>query len=360
MQTSVHIVIMAGGIGSRFWPVSTPEFPKQFVDILGCGRTLIQLTADRFEGVSSPDRFWVVTNESYVDLVRSQLPDIPAGHILAEPAARSTAPCVAWAAWKIKAEDPDANIVFTPSDAFVTDPAEFRRVMANALSFTQDREVIVTIGIRPTRPETGYGYIELASVGTGKPAPAGGVAPQIDAVPVVSFREKPDSRTACGYLKEGRYLWNAGIFVWNATTVQNAIRRYKPDMAEAMDRIAGGDDVAAVFPGCEKISVDYAVMEPAAAEGKIYTLPAEFGWSDLGNWASLYGRLAPDSDGNAAVGPVRFVECRDCIAHADDASQVVLQGLDNCIVSARKGRILVCRRDQEQRIKDFAPAEKNK
>ena len=156
-----HIVIMAGGIGSRFWPLSTPEFPKQFIDILGCGRTLIQLTVDRFKGLCPMENFWVVTNAAYVDIVKKQLPEMPENHILAEPAARNTAPCIAWACWRIKAEDPEANVVVTPADAVVMNPEEFRRVIGNALAFTEKSDAIVTIGIKPSRPETGYGYVEV-------------------------------------------------------------------------------------------------------------------------------------------------------------------------------------------------------
>ena len=275
-----HIVIMAGGIGSRFWPLSTPEYPKQFIDILGCGRTLIQLTVDRFEPLCPMQNFWVVTNQAYVDIVRRQLTGIPADHILAEPAARNTAPCIAWACWRIKKEDSTANVVVTPADAVVMNPEEFRRVIANALDFTAHSDAIVTIGIKPSRPETGYGYVESGNN-------AGG-----EILRVTSFKEKPDRDTAEKYLKAGNYLWNAGIFVWNVDTITSAIRTYKPAIAADMDRMHTDTDVQQIFPQCEKISIDYAVMEPAAAEGKVYTHPADFGWSDLGNWASLHQVLS--------------------------------------------------------------------
>lgn len=337
-----HIVIMAGGVGSRFWPLSTPEFPKQFIDILGCGRTLIQLTADRFKGIAPMDNFWVVTNAAYVEIVRQQLPDIPVGHILAEPAARNTAPCIAWACWCIRQEDPAANVVVTPADAVVMNPEEFRRVIGNALAFTDVHDAIVTIGIKPSRPETGYGYVEAL------PAVAAEVCG------VKAFKEKPDRATAEKYLQAGNYLWNAGIFVWNIGTITQSIRRYKPGIAADMDKIADTGDVAAVFPQCEKISIDFALMEPAAADGLVYTHPADFGWSDLGNWASLHDKLPKDTAGNAAVGNVRLFECRDCVVHAEDASKVVLQGLDGYIVSEKNGRLLVCKRSEEQRIRDFS------
>ena len=340
-----HIVIMAGGIGSRFWPLSTPEYPKQFIDILGCGRTLIQLTVDRFKGLCPMENFWVVTNAAYVDIVRAQLPEMPVNHILAEPAARNTAPCIAWACWRIKKEDPEANVVVTPADAVVMNPEEFRRVIGNALAFTEKSDAIVTIGIKPSRPETGYGYVESAGVAQG------------EICKVAAFKEKPNRKVAEQYLQAGNYLWNAGIFVWNVKTITDAISTYKPNIAADMERMRTDKDVQEVFPQCEKISIDYAVMEPAAADGKVYTHPADFGWSDLGNWASLHDKLHKDSGNNGAVGTVRLYECSNCVVHAEDASKVVLQGLDGYIVSQKGGRLLVCRRSEEQRIKEFSQAD---
>ena len=339
---SNHVVIMAGGIGSRFWPLSTPEFPKQFIDILGCGRTLIQLTVDRFKGVCPIDSFWVVTNAAYVEIVRQQLSDIPENHILAEPAARNTAPCIAWACWRIKAEDPKANVVVTPADAVVMNPEEFRRVIKNALDFTAESDAIVTIGIKPSRPETGYGYVESSDAVKG------------EVKKVAAFKEKPQLEVAERYVKSGNYLWNAGIFVWNVNTITAAIQTYKPNIAADMERMKTSADVQTIFPQCEKISIDFAVMEPAAADGKVYTHPADFGWSDLGNWASLYDKLQHDADGNSSVGNVHLYECRNCVVHTEDAKKVVLQGLDNYIVSEKGGQLLVCKRSEEQRIKEFS------
>ncbi len=333
---------MAGGIGSRFWPLSTPDYPKQFIDILGCGRTLIQLTVDRFKGISPIQNFWVVTNAAYVEIVHKQLPDIPKEHILAEPAARNTAPCIAWACWRIKKEDPEANVVVTPADAVVMNSEEFRRVIGNALVFTDCNDSIVTIGIRPSRPETGYGYVETSKAIEG------------EVCRVMTFKEKPDHDTAKKYLKAGNYLWNAGIFVWNVKAISDYIIKYKPNIAADMDKIANTGDVAGIFPQCEKISIDFAVMEPAAADGRVYTHPADFGWSDLGNWASLYDKLTKDANGNGAVGNIRFFECNNCVVHTEDAKKVVLQGLDGYIVSEKNGQILVCRRSEEQRIRDFS------
>ena len=337
-----HIVIMAGGVGSRFWPLSTPEYPKQFIDILGCGRTLIQLTVDRFKGICPRENFWVVTNAKYVDIVRQQLPDIPVSHILAEPAARNTAPCIAWACWSIRQEDPTANVVVTPADAVVMNPEEFRRVIGNALVFTDKNNAIVTIGIKPSRPETGYGYVEATAAVDG------------EVCSVKAFKEKPDHETAEKYLEAGNYLWNAGIFVWNLETISDCIKKYKPGIAADMDNIMATGDVVGVFPQCEKISIDFAVMEPAAADGLVYTHPADFGWSDLGNWASLHDKLQKDENGNGAVGKVRLYECANCVIHTEDARKVVLQGLDGYIVSEKNGQILVCKRSEEQRIREFS------
>ena len=292
--------------------------------------------------------FWVVTNAKYVGIVKQQLPDIPADHILAEPAARNTAPCIAWACWSIKKEDSTANVVVTPADAVVMNPEEFRRVIGNALAFTEKKNAIVTIGIKPSRPETGYGYVEAEAVVEG------------EICKVEAFKEKPDHDTAEKYLQAGNYLWNAGIFVWNVETITNCIIRYKPMIAGQIDRIVNSQlstfnsQLNVIFPLCEKISIDFAVMEPAAADGIVYTHPADFGWSDLGNWASLHDKLAKDNNGNGVVGNVKMYECTNCVVHAEDAKKVVLQGLDGYIFSEKNGQILLCKRSEEQRIRVFS------
>lgn len=343
-----HVVIMAGGIGSRFWPISTPDFPKQFIDILGCGRTLIQLTFDRFQGVCPENNFWVVTNAKYVDIIKTQLPSIPANHILAEPAARNTAPCIALACWKIKAEDPEANIVVTPSDAVVMNPAAFRKVIGNALDFASKNDVLVTIGIKPSRPETGYGYVEIEGHS------------ECGVFHVKEFKEKPDLDTAIKYLSDGKFLWNAGIFIWNVNAIIESIQKYHPQIAGLVTRISqsfGAENEQAIieglFPLCEKISIDYAIMEPASKDGNVYTYPADFGWSDLGNWASLHEKLQKDENGNSAIGNVTLVKCKNCTVHTEDVKKVALYELDGYIISEKNGRILICPRDKEQKIKDF-------
>lgn len=343
-----HIVIMAGGIGSRFWPMSTPEYPKQFIDVMGVGKSLIQLTVERFKGICPKENFWVVTSEKYVDIVKEQLPQIPAQHILAEPEARNTAPCIAYACWKIRKEFPQANIVVTPSDALVIDTAEFARCIAVALEKTADSQAIVTLGMMPTRPETGYGYIA-----------AQGEADAKGICEVEAFKEKPDVETAKGYLAAGNYFWNAGIFVWNVDTITNAIRRYAPQIAGVMDELEPAlftdreaEELKQLFPTCEKISIDYAVMEKAE---DIFVLPAEFGWSDLGSWGSLRTLLPQDEAGNAKVGNrVDMYNCRNCVVHAAEEKRVVLEGLEGYIVAEKDGQLLVCRLSEEQRIKEFA------
>ena len=337
---------MAGGVGSRFWPISTPEFPKQFVDVLGYGKTMIQMTVERFTTVCPMSNFWVVTSADYIDIVRAQLPELPEENILAEPCARNTAPCIAYACWKIRQKHPDANVVVTPADALVTDVEEFRRIIAQALDFAAGGERIVTLGIKPTRPETGYGYIAAETVG------------QEGIVKVESFREKPCLEVAQQYLAAGNYFWNAGIFVWKVQTIVDSIRRFTPQLAAKMDQMSEAfysaseaDVVGEIFPTCEKISIDYAVMEKA---DYIYTYPSDFGWSDVGTWGSLWTLLPHDEAGNAVVGEnVHLYDCRGCIVHAPNAASVVLEGIEDSIVVEREGRILVCRLSEEQRIKEF-------
>lgn len=348
MTNNNHVVIMAGGIGSRFWPMSTPQYPKQFIDVMGMGKSLIQLTVERLEPVAPIENFWVVTSERYVDIVREQLPNIPEHNILAEPEPRNTAPCIAYACWKIKKHYPEANIVVTPSDALVIDTAEYQRVIREALAFTVDSDAIVTIGIKPSRPETGYGYIA-----------SDGQVGQTEIHRVEAFKEKPDLETAKKYLAAGNYLWNAGIFVWNVKTITEALQRYTPDLAAKMDELERDlytevekTALGRIFPTCEKISIDYAVMEKS---DKIFTLPAEFGWSDLGSWGSLHGLLGQDTDGNAHVGSnIQLIDSKGCVVHAQDARQVVIQGLEGYIVALRDGRLLVCSLDKEQLIKEYS------
>ena len=346
-----HVVIMAGGIGSRLWPLSTPDRPKQFIDILGVGKSLIQLTVERFLPVCAPDKFWVVTSERYVDIVRAQLPDIPEEQILAEPEPRNTAPCIAYACWKIAQRYPAANIVVTPADALVLKTDAFADVIRKALAATDGTDAIVTVGIKPTRPETGYGYIFAAD------------AVQGEVVKVSAFKEKPDTETAKAYVEDGRYFWNAGIFVWNVKTITRQLRAYAPQIAGVMDTIAPAlftdaevSVIRKLFPTCDKISIDYAVMEKSR---NIHVIAGDLGWSDLGSWGSIKTHVAPDADGNAVIGgDVRLFGCKDCFVHAAGEKTVVVEGLEGYIIAESADRLLVCRLSEEQRIKEFS-AEKN-
>lgn len=351
MANNNHLVIMAGGVGSRFWPMSTKDKPKQFIDVLGVGRTLIQLTYDRFEPICPPENVWVVTNKKYVDIVKRQLPEIPVGNILCEPCRRNTAPCIAYVSWRIKKECPTANIVVTPSDHIVLNITEFRRVISNSLSFTSETDAIVTLGMKATRPETGYGYIQ-ADLTSSSPR-------NKEIFRVDSFREKPDLETAKKYLAENNYFWNAGIFLWSVRTIVNAFRIYQPALAnifESMSDVYGTDKEQDViderFPECENISVDYAIMEKAE---EIFVCPADFGWSDLGTWGSLLVQTKHDTDGNSIIGDnVSVFDTKNSIIHTVGCKQVVVQGLDSYIVAENDGRLLICKLSEEQRIKLFS------
>ena len=277
-MTHNHVVIMAGGVGSRLYPVSTPEHPKQFLDLLDCGKTLIQLTYDRFLRTDPGAQFWVVTSANYIHFIREQLPGIPEEHILAEPEARNTAPCIAYACWKIRRKDPQANIVVTPADAYVPDCDAFAATMRTALDFTATRPAIVCVGINPTYPHTGYGYIHA-------PGATDGI------VKVASFKEKPSLEVAQAYLDEGGYFWNAGIFVWNVATIEAELRRYAPQICGVMDELAPSlftpaepAELARLFPTCEKISIDYAVMEKS---DDVHMIPGHWMWSDLGSFEAI-------------------------------------------------------------------------
>jgi len=350
-KTNNHLVIMAGGVGSRFWPMSTAEMPKQFIDVLGTGKTLLQLTVERFGQLIAPENVWVVTNEKYASIVAGQLPDMPRKNILCEPCRRNTAPCIAYVSWRIKSKDPKANIVVTPSDHVVMNVQEFQRVISDALNFTEDSDAIVTLGMKPTRPETGYGYIQAD---LSSPSLRNKQLFRVD-----SFREKPDLQTAGQYIKKNNYFWNAGIFIWNVSTIVNAFRVYQPRLAktfEALTPVYGtnGEQEAINehFPKCENISVDYAIMEKAE---EIFVCPADFGWSDLGTWGSLQQLSRKDLYGNALIGPdVSVFESRNCIIHTTKEKKVVVQGLDGYIVAENNDTLLICKLSEEQRIKQFS------
>ena len=346
-----HVVIMAGGVGSRFWPMSTEDCPKQFIDVLGVGRSLIQLTYDRFKGICDAENVWVVTSTDYKAIVQEQLPDIPASNILCEPCRRNTAPCIAYVCYRINAKDKDANIVVTPSDAVVMNVTEFRRVITAALDFAAETDGIVTLGMKPSRPETGYGYIQANL--------AAGSMRNKEIFQVEQFREKPDLATAKEYISHNNYFWNAGIFVWNVKTIVNAFRMYQPALNrlfESMRDVYGTDREQEVinerYGECENISVDYAIMEKAE---EIYVMPADFGWSDLGTWGSLQTLSKRDANGNSVISDnVKTYDTSNCIINVEGNKRTVVQGLDGYIVAQRDGRLLICKLSEEQRIKEFS------
>lgn len=357
-----HLIIMAGGVGSRFWPMSTPEKPKQFIDVLGIGKSLIQLTVERFDTVIPIENVWIVTSEKYKDIVKEQLPGIPESQILLEPCMRNTAPCIEYVSRKIYAKYPEANLVFSPADHIVLDVNTFREVIKNSLEFTENREAILTLGMMPTRPETGYGYIKRQQdneiTSQQDIVQSSELKVQSPIYKVEAFKEKPNLETAKSYLNEGGYYWNAGIFIWNAKMVVNTIANLVPDLASVFDKIEPyfyteqeQEIVNQYFPTCPNISIDYAVMEKAK---EVYVYPANFGWSDLGTWGSLYTHLDQDENNNAIVGQnINLVDCKNCVVHTPSERKVVIQGLDNYIIAESDNTLLICRKEDEQEIKNW-------
>lgn len=347
MNINNHIVIMAGGIGSRFWPISTKKCPKQFIDILNSGKTLIQETVERFKDICPIENVWVVTSEQYAEITRKQLPDIPEKNILLEPCQRNTAPCIAYATWRIMKENPNANIIVTPSDHYVADKDKFKKVISTALDFVAYNDVITTIGITPSRPDTGYGYIEAEP------------NPDKEIIKVLSFKEKPNLETAKEYISQSNYMWNSGIFVWNVKTISSAITRFEPKIAEIFEGIKEylGTDAEHIyinehFPNCRNISIDYAVLERA---DNVFVCPANFGWNDLGTWGSLYDFIEHDDNGNAKVESNIIMEkTTDCIVHTLNEKKVVLIGVKNCIIAEHNGYLLICDKENEHLIKQFS------
>lgn len=350
-EDHTNLVIMAGGVGSRFWPMSTTSMPKQFIDVFGTGRTFIQQTFDNYQGIVKAENVWVVTSAHYADIVKAQLPEVPARNILLEPCRRNTAPCIAYVAWRIKKRDPKANLVVSPSDHFIQDKEEFQRVITQALRFTAESDAILTLGMKPTRPETGYGYIQ---------ADLSSASPRNRNIYLVdSFKEKPDAKTAMNYIRHKEYFWNSGIFVWNVETIVNALRMYVPTVSAIFEKLLPVYDtpeeqelINAEFPKCTNISIDYAVLEKA---DEIFVMPANFGWSDVGTWGSLQTLAPKDERGNAVVGQrVDLYETTNCMIHTSEERRVVVQGLDGYIVAEKDGTLLICKLSEEQRIKTFS------
>ncbi|MBZ0206119.1 MAG: mannose-1-phosphate guanylyltransferase [Flavobacteriales bacterium] len=342
-----YCIIMAGGIGSRFWPMSRTAHPKQFLDFLGHGRTLIQQTFDRFAALCPPENIYVVTNAQYAALVHGQLPALRPEQVLLEPDRRNTAPCIAYANHAIAKRDPKALIITAPSDHLVTDEKEFQARMHIALEQAAAEDCLVTLGITPDRPDTGYGYIQFSAQG-----PAG--RPEVKRVK--NFTEKPDHAKAQQFLDSGEYLWNSGIFIWSLTSIRKAFGKHLPEMEAlfstgeaAYGTPAEADFIAKVYGTCESISIDYGILEKA---DNVYVVAGDFGWSDLGTWGSLYAQLPKDANANAGTSrTVRVYDGRNNMVHVQDDRLVVLQGLEDFIVVSTPDALLVCRKHDEQKIK---------
>jgi mannose-1-phosphate guanylyltransferase len=350
MNENNYLVILAGGAGSRFWPISSEELPKQFLDILGCGRTLIQLTLERFNGLIPKENVWVVTAEKYREIVMEQLPEIPSGNILCEPCRRNTAPCICYVSWKIKKLNTKANIVVSPSDHLVVDIQAFQSAIDDSLSFAAETDAVVTLGLKPTRPETGYGYIKADLTYSS--------SRKHNIFRVDEFKEKPTLEVAKEYIQSPNYLWNSGIFIWNVNTIINAFRVYEPEVSSIFEGLVpyyGTDKeqnkIDESYPQCKNISVDYAILEKAE---EIFVFPASFSWSDLGTWNSLREQSDMDKYGNVCIGDnIKLYDTYNTIVHTCNKKEVIVEGLDGYVVAEKEGKLLVCRLSEEQRIKLF-------
>lgn len=350
MNENNYLVILAGGAGSRFWPISSEELPKQFLDILGCGRTLIQLTLERFNGLITKENVWVVTAEKYREIVMEQLPEVPSSNILCEPCRRNTAPCICYVSWKIKKLNTKANIVVSPSDHLVVDIQAFQSAIDDSLSFAAETDAVVTLGLKPTRPETGYGYIKADLTYSS--------SRKHNIFRVDEFKEKPTLEIAKEYIQSPNYLWNSGIFIWNVNTIINAFRVYEPEVSSIFEGLMpyyGTDKeqnkIDESYPQCKNISVDYAILEKAE---EIFVFPASFSWSDLGTWNSLREQSDMDKYGNVCIGDnIKLYDTYNTIVHTCNKKEVIVEGLDGYVVAEKEGKLLVCRLSEEQRIKLF-------
>ena len=342
-----YVVIMAGGIGSRFWPMSRSNFPKQFLDILNIGKTLIQSTYERFAGFIPAENIYVVTSNEYVNIVKKQLPQLPLQNILGEPSRKNTAPCIAYISFKLQQLDPNASLIVAPADHMVMDLVAFKKVCWEALSFVNKHNAFITLGIKPAYPNTGYGYIQYEQY------------PVTDNVyKVKTFTEKPNLELAKTFLSSGDFLWNAGIFVWQVKNIVTAFEKFLPEMydvfASEKDKFntpAEQSALQAIYPLCTSISIDFGIMEKAH---NVYVIPSSFGWSDLGTWNSAYENLDRDQFGNALAGKnVMVLDAKNCMVHTPDEKLVVLQGLEEFIVVDTNDVLMICKKDKEQEIKDF-------
>jgi mannose-1-phosphate guanylyltransferase len=341
-----YCVIMGGGIGSRFWPFSREARPKQFLDFFGTGRSLLQMTVDRFKKILPVENIYIVTNNEYAQMVMDELPELKSNQVLLEPMRRNTAPCIAFATYHINSFNPDANIVVAPSDHLILKEEEFLSIIQNAFSFVSRNSTLLTLGIRPSRPETGYGYIQMSEK-------------KLDGVNKVKvFTEKPNLELAKVFFESGEFLWNSGIFIWNNKAILDAFHQYLPEITTRFDQglDAFGTDrekafIDENFPFCPNISIDYGIMEKAM---NVYVQAAEFGWSDLGTWGSLYEISDKDNDANASlIADALFFDSSENIVTLPAGKLAVIQGLDGYIVAEADGVLLICKKDEEQRIKQF-------
>lgn len=347
MKNNQYVAIMAGGIGSRFWPMSRSRYPKQFLDILGIGRTLIQQSFDRYSQVVPKENVFIVTSQEYVDIVKEQLPELPVANILSEPSRKNTAACIAYVAFRLQAENPDAVMIAAPADHLVTETEQFVNTAKKALDFVSTVNSLVTIGIKPTHPNTGYGYIQHD---VREAAP--------DVFKVKTFTEKPNEEIAKAFIASGDFLWNAGIFTWKVSNIIKAFESYLPEVyevfaAEKEQFSTPGEKEAVerIYPQCTNISVDFGVMEKAS---NVYVIPASFGWSDLGTWNSAWENIDKDYFGNAVVGKnVMVVDANNCMVHVPDDKLVLLQGLRDYIIVDTPDALLICKKEKEQQIKEY-------
>ncbi|HUR09830.1 MAG TPA: sugar phosphate nucleotidyltransferase [Flavitalea sp.] len=355
MNKHHYVVIMAGGIGSRFWPMSRTNFPKQFLDILNTGKTLIQSTYERFASFIPADNIFVVTSNEYVNIVKNQLPVLPLQNILGEPSRKNTAPCIAYISFKLQQTDPEASLIVAPADHLILDPIAFTKVSLEALAFVNKHNAFITLGIQPTNPNTGYGYIQYEQQ-----------AVTNNVYKVKTFTEKPNIELAKTFVASGEFLWNAGIFIWQVKNIITAFERYLPDMfdlfsSEKEKFNTTGEQAAlqTIYPLCTNISIDFGIMEKA---DNVYVIPSSFGWSDLGTWNSAYENLHKDNLSNAIAGnQVMSLDAKRCIVHTPNDKLVVLQGLEDFIVVDTHDVLLICKKEKEQDIKDYvAEVKRNK
>lgn len=347
---------MAGGVGARFWPMSRNSRPKQFIDILGIGKTLIQLTYERFVQIIPPENIFIVTNYLYNDLVTEQLPDLDPSRILLEPARRNTAPCITYATYKIHKLNPEANIVVAPSDHIIIKENEFLNTVKSALDAVRGKDILMTLGITPSRPDTGYGYIQYME--TSQRENENYIFENLNIKKVKTFTEKPDYDMALSFLKSGDFLWNSGLFIWSSKSIINALEKFLPDIstlfasiAEQLNTDTEPQVIEATYTECRSISIDYGVMEKAP---NVYVFVSDFGWSDLGTWGSLHEHRHKDEQNNAVDGKnVMLYETTDSIVHVPKDKLVVIHGLEDFIVVENDNILLICKKNDEQKIRQF-------